>query len=176
VVKLWFISPTIWEHLLNSNGRFTLPYLENIDNALAFRLQQIKDPHYTFEGMHSGIEWLKVLAETKEVWKPRLKSNLKGIMSCLTLENVFVHLLIFSDAFQTSRQRRNKGHEVIFMSCAEFEDKHRWEHIEYASVAPLVVYHKSNRSKMGRNDVLKLFTGGFQRLSEGIDVGRWRVF
>jgi hypothetical protein len=91
-------------------------------------------------------------------------------------ENCFLHLMVFADAFKTSRQSKNKGHEVIFFSTAEFDTDECWDHVNQASIAPLIVYNKNSKTEMNPNTILSLFTNGFVNLSRGIDIGNIRVF
>jgi hypothetical protein len=117
---------------------------------------------------------LKEISNTgKLALKPALHGNLRLLF---TIENTFLHLMIFSDAFKTSRQSKNKGLEVIFFSTVEYEPNEFWDHVNQASVAPLVVYNKANKSYMGPNQILNLFNEGFSNLAKGIDVGNLRVF
>lgn len=84
--------------------------------------------------------------------------------------DIFIHLIIFQDAFGTARTLKTVGNEATLLSASEFSLKDRWDQNETPSILPLFIHSTKSINPNDPNYFLRFLTNGFERMSKGVEM------
>jgi hypothetical protein len=82
--------------------------------------------------------------------------------------DVFVHFIMFQDAFASQSTLRSVGHEGLYLSLAEFPFAFRWDVGMFPAIVPLSVYSTKSKDDNDPNFYFRLQTESIQRMSRGV--------
>lgn len=162
IIRIWMSRPAASFFVKEANERFTSPFIDDIPGKLADMNEAIASGSHCFSEYWTGLRWYEVLEETKNHWHPRQNP---------AYESVFVHLVLFADAFTSTTTGFLASHHAFYLSLAEFPSWAKWNSSFPLSplpfLMPLAIVDDDQIKTMGINEIVKIITEGFRSLLDG---------
>jgi len=121
--------------------------------------------------MQSGSEWFNCMERSRKYWQPRLlESNKSNLLSLNLIKDLFIHLIVFEDGFQTTRTQLDVSSDATYLSAGNFPYTKRWRTFDYPSMLPILIRNKKSVDHDNPNVFHNLLTSGFKKAASGVDV------
>jgi hypothetical protein len=82
--------------------------------------------------------------------------------------DVFLHYILFQDAFASQSTLRSVGHEGMYISCPEIPYSLRWDVSMFPAIIPLSVYSTKSKDDNDPNYYLRLLTESMNKMARGV--------
>jgi hypothetical protein len=82
--------------------------------------------------------------------------------------DIFIHFVLFQDAFATSKSDKSVGHESTLITAAEFDFDTKWDVSSFHAILPLFVHSTIAKDDNDPNFFFRLLTSSFKEMAKGV--------